>query len=80
MGIALRSAANLAWILLNSALINAGQLALFCFVRPFNRALCRRCMSHVQSMWLDVVASCFPDTRIDFVYVLHMSNDSNPIS
>lgn len=65
MIILLYSAANLLWILCNSALLNFCQFALYCLVRPFDNALYRRLMATmVQAQWLDVAASCFPETTL----------------
>lgn len=42
----LYSAANLLWILCNSALVNFCQFCLWCLVRPFDTALYRRLMAY----------------------------------
>ncbi|TYZ61178.1 hypothetical protein PybrP1_012394 [[Pythium] brassicae (nom. inval.)] len=59
------SAANLLWILCNSAVINFCQFVLWLLVRPLDGALYRRLMgSLVQALWVDVAATCFPDAKL----------------
>lgn len=58
------SVLNLLWFLCNSAVVNSMQLALYLFVRPFDTALHRRCMAAMQSIWVGVASSSFPETNL----------------
>uniref|UniRef100_K3X6I6 Phospholipid/glycerol acyltransferase domain-containing protein n=1 Tax=Globisporangium ultimum (strain ATCC 200006 / CBS 805.95 / DAOM BR144) TaxID=431595 RepID=K3X6I6_GLOUD len=65
MMLQLYSALNLLWFLCNSAVINFCQFTIWLLVRPFDNALYRRLMgSYVQSLWVDVASSCFPEAKL----------------
>ncbi|KAI9922198.1 hypothetical protein PsorP6_001767 [Peronosclerospora sorghi] len=75
----LYSALNLLWILCNSACLNLFQFCLYCLVRPFNKALYRRHMGFVaQALWLDVMSTSFPKTKISVTGELP-SDPSKPV-
>jgi hypothetical protein len=40
------------------------QLVIYLFLRPLDNALYRRCMGWIQSQWVGVASSSFPETNI----------------